>query len=66
MSGKGCRINIKAAMLALLLAKVHGKEIAPSGSFAAVAGAASPGTDGQRIASSSALPSATSTSAFAF
>jgi formylglycine-generating enzyme required for sulfatase activity len=66
MSGNGCRIAGMIAMTAHLLTVVHGKEMAPSGSFAVVAGATSPGIAALRIASGAPLASATATSAFAF
>ncbi|NQE53502.1 hypothetical protein C5S29_07905, partial [ANME-1 cluster archaeon GoMg3.2] len=57
------------AMTALLLTAVHGKEMAPAGSSAVVAGAsgaATPGTAGLLIAAAATPTATSSASAFAF
>jgi hypothetical protein len=67
MSANGCRMCGMTAMMAHLLTVARGKVgMAPTGSFAAVAGSTTPGTAGLRFATATTPATATATSAFAF
>ncbi len=66
MSVNGCRIYITVAITARQLMEVHGKELARTASFGAVAGSTTPKAAGRQFTATAIPTPATISSAFAF